>query len=111
MSIAFWVCAVVTVISSLVSGGYALAGFRSATVESRVPSMYALARSLALVLVAIVGLLSSSIPFVASAALAMIVVQGLDAVIGAHISDRLKTIGPAVVSVVNAAVLIWMLTT
>ncbi|WP_245933589.1 hypothetical protein [Arthrobacter livingstonensis] len=111
MSIAFWVCAVVTVISSLVSGGYAVAGFRSATEQSRVPSMYALARSLALVLVAIVGLLSSSIPFVAAAALAMILVQGLDAVIGARISDRLKTVGPALTAMVNAAALVWMLTT
>ncbi|MET4004787.1 hypothetical protein ABIB48_003532 [Arthrobacter sp. UYCu511] len=111
MSIAFWVCAAVTVISSLVSGGYAVMGLQSATAESRIPSMYALARSLALVLVAIVGLLSSSISFVAAAALAMIVVQGIDAVIGARISDRLKTIGPAVMSMVNAAVLVWMLTT
>ncbi|PYI65979.1 hypothetical protein CVV68_16265 [Arthrobacter livingstonensis] len=73
--------------------------------------MYALARSLALVLVAIVGLLSSSIPFVAAAALAMILVQGLDAVIGARISDRLKTVGPALTAMVNAAALVWMLTT
>ncbi len=110
MSIDFWTCAAVTVISSLVSGGYAVAGLRSATAESRIPSMYALARSMTLALVAIIGLFSSSIAFVAAVALAMIVVQGLDAVIGAVISDRVKMLGPAITASTNAAVLIWMLT-
>lgn len=110
MSAAFWVCAALTVISSLVSGGYAVTSLRTATPESRVPSMYALARSVALVIVAVVGLFSSSIAFEAAAALAMTLVQGLDAVIGGVISDRVKTLGPAITTLVNAAALAWMLT-
>ena len=72
--------------------------------------MYALARSLALVLVAIVGLLGSLISFVTVAAVAMILVQGFDAFIGVRSSNQVRTAGPAVMSIVNAAVLVWMLT-
>ena len=110
MSAAFWICASLTLISSLVSGGYAVSGLRAATRESRVPSMYALARSVALIVVAAFGLFSSSIAFEAAAALAMVLVQGFDAVIGGVISDRVKTLGPAITALVNAVALIWMLT-
>lgn len=109
MSTAFWACAIVTVISALVSAGYAVAGLNSASADGRVPSMYALARSAALVAVAIVGLFSGSTGFVAAAAVAMIAVQGLDAVIGARISSRIKTIGPALTALANLAALLWML--
>lgn len=109
MSIAFWICAVLTVISALVSGGYAVAGLGSATTAARVPSMYALARSAALVVVAVIGLFSSSIAYEAAIAIAMIIVQGLDAAIGALNSDHVKTLGPAITALVNAAALIWML--
>jgi hypothetical protein len=109
MSAAFWICAGVTLISSLVSAGYAVAGVRSAPPESRAPSMYALARSAALVVVAIIGLFTASIAFVAAVAVAMVLVQGLDAVIGVVTSDRVKTFGPAITAAVNAAALVWML--
>ncbi len=109
MFTAFWICAGLTLISALVSAGYATAAWRAASAESRVPSMYALARSVALVVVAVIGLFSASVAFVAAAALAMIIVQGLDAVIGVFIRDRVKTIGPAITSLVNVAALIWML--
>ncbi|MDJ0337527.1 hypothetical protein [Cryobacterium sp. PH31-O1] len=65
---------------------------------------------MALIVVAVVGLLSSSIAFEAAAALAVVLVQGFDAVIGGVISDRVKTLGPAITALVNAAALIWMLT-
>lgn len=109
MTLAFWTCAIVTLISSIVSCGYAIAGLRSSADDARPPSMYALARSAALVVVAVIGLFCSSEAFVAAVAVAMILVQGIDAVIGAVISDRLKTIGPAFTAAANAAALIWML--
>ncbi len=110
MTVAFWTCASLTLVSSLVSGAFALASLRNATRESRVPAMYALARSVALIIVAVVGLCSFSVTFATAAALAMILVQGFDAVIGGVISDRVKTLGPAITAVANAAALIWMLT-
>jgi hypothetical protein len=71
--------------------------------------MYALARSAALVVVAVVAAFVSSESFAAAAAVAMILVQALDAVVGAVTSDRTKTFGPAITAVVNAAALVWML--
>ena len=109
MSVAYWVCAAVTVVSSVVSAGYAVAGLRAATGDARVPSMYALARRVAHVQVATVALFAGSIGFLAAAALAMIAVQALDAVVGAKISDRLKTVGPAVTAAVNLIALIWLI--
>lgn len=109
MSTAFWICAIATAISALVSAGYAVAGLHSAVDEARVPSMYALARSAALVAVAFVGLFSASAAFVAAVAVAMIVVQGLDAFIGVRISNKVKTIGPALTALVNLAALVWLL--
>jgi len=84
MSIAFWVCAGVTLVSSLVSAGFAVAGRRSASGDGRVPSEYALSRSIALVVISVAATLVGSNGFLAAAALAMIIVQGLDAVVGAR---------------------------
>lgn len=72
--------------------------------------MYAFARSLALLLVAVVAIFTDNLAFVAAVALAMTAVQLADAVIGARIQDLVKTVGPAATGVVNLAAVIWMLT-
>ncbi|AAT88825.1 hypothetical protein ATY41_12160 [Leifsonia xyli subsp. xyli] len=71
--------------------------------------MYAFARSLALVVVAVIALFTGAVPFVVAIAIAMIIVQGVDAVIGVVIRDRTKTIGPAVTAVANLVALVWLL--
>ncbi|MEJ3405745.1 hypothetical protein WDJ51_13475 [Rathayibacter sp. YIM 133350] len=108
-SVSFWVCAVVTLLSALVSGAYALAGARSASTDTRAPSLYALARSAALLVVAVVAVFTASVAFQSAVAIAMIIVQAGDAIIGGLIHDRVKTLGPAVVAVANALALVWML--
>lgn len=72
--------------------------------------MYAFVRSMALAVGAVVATLASSVPALSVIALAMILVQAGDAVIGVLIHDRLKTFGPAATAAVNAVVLIWLLT-
>ena len=109
MTIAFWFCAAITLISALVSLGYAIAGLRGADAEARTASEYAFSRSLALAIAAIVAMFTASVAFVAAVALAMVIVQLVDAVIGARIPDRVKTFGPAATALVNAAALVWML--
>lgn len=71
--------------------------------------MYAFARSLALAVVAVVAPFTGAVSFVVAIAVAMVVVQAADAVIGAVLRDRLKTFGPAGVAAVNLAALIWLL--
>jgi hypothetical protein len=109
MTLAFWLAVTVTVISAAVSFGYALAGLRAATGDARTPSMYAFARSLALLLVAVIAPFTGSLAFVAAIAIAMIIVQAADAVIGVRIRDRVKTLGPAATAIVNLGALVWSL--
>lgn len=109
MSVAFWFCAALSLVSASVSFGYAAAGARVAVDAARPPALYALARSTALVAVAIIAIFSGATPFVAAVAVAMIFVQTLDALIGASIRDRIKTVGPALTAAANAAALVWLL--
>jgi hypothetical protein len=109
MTVAMWVCSIVTIISACVSLGYAVAAFRAASAPARLPSSYALARSAAFVAVAAVAPATGSLGFIAAAAIGLVCVQCLDAVIGGRTGDRLKTIGPAITAVANAAALVWAL--
>ncbi len=109
MPLAFWICGAVTAVSALVSLGYSVAALQGADLAARTASRYAFARSLALAVVAVVALFTGSTPFVVAIAITMVVVQAADAVIGAAIRDRLKTLGPAVTAAVNLAVLVWLL--
>lgn len=109
MSTAFWVCAAITAVSAFVSLGYSVVALRAATPSDRTSSMYASARSLALALAAVVALFAGSPPFLVAVALTMTVVQAADAVIGALIHDRLKTVGPAATAATNAVTLVWLL--
>jgi hypothetical protein len=107
MTVAMWVCSVLTIVSAGVSLGYSVVGLRAAEGPERLPSSYALARSVALVVVALVAPFTGSLGFIAAAAVGMVCVQALDAVIGGVQRDRLKTIGPAITAVANAIALIW----
>ncbi|WP_372983781.1 hypothetical protein [Microbacterium sp.] len=107
--ISFWICAVITFVSALVSLGYAAAGLRAAVADEITPSRYALSRSVALAATAAVALFTGSVAFVAGMAVAMIIVQAADAVIGVTLKDRVKTYGPAATAAANTAALVWML--
>lgn len=109
MNLEYWVCTAITPISAAVSFGYAVGGLRASDQGSRTPSLYALSRSAALFAVAIAAPFTESVGFVAAAAVAMVIVQAGDAVIGWMIHDRFKTIGPATTATVNLAALVWLL--
>ncbi len=109
MALAFWICSIITLISAAVSFGFSVAGLRGAKDGATTPSMYALARSVALLVVATVAPFTGSVAFVAAITLAMVIVQGADAVIGTRIRDRVKTFGPAGTAVAGLVALVWML--
>ena len=54
------------------------------------------------------ALLVGSTQYLKAVGLAMVVVQAADAIIGITIHDRLKTIGPAITSLVNGLALVWL---
>ena len=105
MSLAFWLCAAVTLISSLVSLGFSVAAVRSSTSESAVNAMYATARSASLAIVCLIPLFSQSEQWLFAVALGMTLVQAFDAVVGQRIQDRMKTFGPASLAVLNLVAL------
>ncbi|WP_235833396.1 hypothetical protein [Orlajensenia flava] len=109
MTAAYWVCALITLVSAFVSLGYSLAALRGASGDVLTASRYAAARSAALAVAVVVALFVGSVAFVAAIAVAMVIVQAIDAVIGVTIKDRLKTFGPAATALFNLAALIWML--
>jgi hypothetical protein len=106
--ISFWICGAVTMASALVSFGFSIAAVRVASAGEGA-ARYALARSFALLVVAIIALFTATHPFLAAIAVAMTVVQACDAVVGGFARDRMKTVGPAVFAVANLAALVWLL--
>jgi len=106
---AFWICAGVTVASAFVSLGFSVAAVPSVLHEARTLAMYALSRSVALAAVSVVPLISQTRSSLLTIALAMVVVQALDAVVGGTIRDRMKTFGPASLGALNLVALVWFL--
>ncbi|MDR1118323.1 MAG: hypothetical protein LBL01_03370 [Bifidobacteriaceae bacterium] len=112
MPLAFWVCAGLTAVSAAVSLGFSVAGLKAADGPgSHTASRYALARSAALLAVAATAVFAGDVGFELAAAGAMVLVQALDAFVGAANADRLKTAGPALTAAANLAALIWLLAT
>ena len=109
MSVAYWICVAIAVISSYVSLGFSISGFRRASDAARTASMYAFARSLALAITASIATVAGSVLFVVAVTITMTAVQAADAGIGAIIRDRIKTIGPAATALANLAALLWLL--
>ena len=108
MNVAFLVCAVVTAVSAFVSLAFSIAALSGASRETRTPSLYAAARSVALALVSLVPFLLHSRGWLEGVAAGMIVVQACDAGIGVVIGEPVKTWGPAATAVLNLAVLVWL---
>lgn len=106
MSSAFWLCAAITAISSVVSLGYSVAAVRRPEAAGRTNALYAFSRSLALAAVAVVVLFTQSADWLKAVAVAMTLVQAGDAMIGVRDRDRLKAAGPALTAAVNLAALV-----
>jgi hypothetical protein len=106
---AFWICAGVTAASAFVSLGFSVAAVLSIRHRSRTNAMYALSRSVALAAVSLVPLISQTRSSLLTIALAMVIVQALDAVVGGTIRDRMKTFGPASLGALNLVALVWLL--
>jgi hypothetical protein len=104
---AFWICAGVTAASAFVSLGFSTAAVLSVRHETN--AMYVLSRSVALAAVSLVSLISQTRSSLLTIALAMVIVQALDAVVGGIVRDRMKTFGPASLGALNLVALAWYL--
>ena len=113
MSAAFWVTAAISLVSAGVSFGFSIAAVRRGAGASaaRTSALYTLARSGAILIVAVGSLFVHSLGVVAAVAGIMVLTQAADAVIGIVTRNRPATVGPLVLAAVNAAALIWLVLT
>lgn len=105
MTFAYWFCAVVTVLSAFTSLGFSIAALAYGGLNAR----YAFSRSLALAIAGAITLLKLSQTWVEAVASAMVAVQVADAVVGGLQRDAMKTIGPAVLAIINLVALALMI--
>jgi uncharacterized membrane protein (UPF0136 family) len=101
---AFWICAIITLVSAVVSASFSVAALIVARQDQY--AMYAASRSIALLLASLACIGARSRHGVMALALTMVLVQGLDAWIGLVGHDPGKTYGPLALSVVGLASLI-----
>src|SRR5258708_9387338 len=92
MTVPFLVCAATTAISAIVSLGFSIAAVLGETGNARTIALYASARSLALVIVSAVPLITRSTEWLFAPAWATIIVQARAAVFGTTIKHRLTNI-------------------
>jgi hypothetical protein len=109
METSFWVCALITLASAMTSLAFSVLAVRAGDGPSRTNARYAGSRSVALAIVSVVAIAAQSIPWLAAVAVAMVLVQAGDALVGRTERDTIKTVGPAVTALVNLAALVWML--
>jgi hypothetical protein len=102
---AFWICAIITALSAVVSASFSAIALIGAGRQDQY-AMYAASRSIALLLAILACIGARSRGGVLALALAMVLVQGFDAVIGLVAHDPGKTYGPLVLSVAGLASLI-----
>lgn len=106
METMFWVCAGVTQISAILGVAFAAeAAFRGER-TGRTNGLYTLARSVALLLLAAAALAMGSPELVIVSAAVMLVVQGIDGLIGVSLRSRRRTLGPFFLAVCHSLCLL-----
>jgi hypothetical protein len=106
MTVQFWTCAIITLLSAGISAGFSLAGLADRSDRS---ARYAASRSIALLLAVLIAIAVHATLAVAFLGIAMTIVQAVDGVIGALDRDPGRTYGPFALSVLNALAVVWLL--
>jgi hypothetical protein len=104
----FWICAFVTILSSIISAGFAVANVATHGLGDT-SALYGASRSIPILLVAIVAAVRRSNLGVATVSLIMTLVQLGDAMVGVLAHDTSKTLGPLILALATAITLVWLL--
>jgi hypothetical protein len=99
---AFWLCAIITGVSALVSASFSVAALLGQG-KSDPYAMYAASRSISLLLIVPIAIWFRSRFALAVIALIMALVQAFDTVVGVRLHDASKTYGPLVFALVTFA--------
>jgi hypothetical protein len=108
VTVQFWICALVTLLSAGISAGFSLAGLAGPDRGDRY-ARYAASRSVALLLTVLIAIVVRSSPAIVFLGIAMTIVQALDGVIGTLARDPMRTYGPFALAVINALAVAWLL--
>jgi hypothetical protein len=108
MALRFWLCAMITAVSALVSASFSIIGLIGPSGDDAF-ARYAASRSIALFIAVLCCMGLRSRKGIAALALVMTLVQGFDGIIGALAHDPEKTYGPFVLALANVAALAWLL--
>src|SRR5258706_14197535 len=103
---AYWACAGFTLFSAVVSAGFSLLSLRLVTGHEY--ALYAASRSVALLLAVVYTMALRSRGGVAALAVAMIMVQIFDAIIGFLLNDPGRAYGLLVFFAINFGLLLWI---
>jgi hypothetical protein len=108
MTVQFWTCAAITLLSAGISAGFSLAALAGPDRGDRF-ARYATSRSVALLLTVLIAVIVRSRLAIVFLGITMTVVQALDGVIGALGRDPSRTYGPFALAVLNALAVAWLL--
>jgi hypothetical protein len=108
VTVQFWICGLVTLVSAGISAGFSLAGLAGPDRGDRY-ARYAASRSVALLLTVLIAIVVRSSLAIVFVGIAMTIVQALDGVIGALGRDPGRTYGPFTLAVLNALAIAWLL--
>jgi hypothetical protein len=108
MTVQFWTCAAITLISAGISAGFSLAGLVGPDRDDRF-ARYAASRSVALLLAVLIAIGVRSRLAIVFLGIAMTIVQALDGAIGVLGRDPSRTYGPFALAVLNTLAIVWLL--
>ena len=104
----FWICAFVTILSSIISAGFSVANVATHGLGD-ISALYGASRSIPILLVAIIAAVRRSNLGVATVSLIMTLVQLGDTMVGALAHDTSKTLGPLILALATAITLVRLL--
>lgn len=98
----YYLCAYITLISSILGIGFSIGAIAKETGKNKENALYMLARSIALMVIAVIPVCMEVKNILILITAAMLIVQIIDGLIGIYIKDKMRTGGPFVMALFHA---------
>ena len=105
----FYFTAFITLISAILGATFSIHATIAGENREKEYALYMLARSIAIVWVAVMALIIHSTPLLVAITSAMLVIQIVDGIIGLYIKNPIRTIGPFIMALLHAICLYFCL--
>lgn len=107
--LSYYITAILTLISAAMGIFFSIAFVRKESGSGRTNALYMFARSLALLIIAIIPFFINSVQILLIVTVAMFIVQMADGFIGISIKNRSQTFGPFVLAGCHGICLLFLL--